>query len=207
MSVLGGRADPADKGCSGPGQPLAGTPAQFVHVCRGLRAPRRIVRQSRVSLYALSVRALDGAPVSLSQYAGQVTLVVNVASACGFTPQYAGLQALHEQLAPRGFSVLGFPCNDFGRQEPGAADEIRSFCDRTYRVTFPLFEKVVTRSGPTQSPVYAELSRELGKLPAWNFGKYLVGADGKVLAFFEPRVAPEDPTLRAAIETALSRGG
>jgi glutathione peroxidase len=160
-----------------------------------------------VSFYSLTTRSLEGAPVSLSEYAGRVTLVVNVASACGYTPQYAGLQALHERLKDRGFSVLGFPCNDFGRQEPGGAEEIRDFCERSFGVTFPLFEKVVTRSGPDQSPVYAELSRQIGKLPAWNFGKYLVDQQGKVVAFFEPRVAPEDPTLRAAIETALSHSG
>jgi glutathione peroxidase len=150
---------------------------------------------------------LEGGPVALSEYAGRVTLVVNVASACGYTPQYAGLQALHERLKDRGFAVLGFPCNDFGRQEPGGADEIRDFCERSFGVTFPLFEKVVTRSGPDQSPVYAELSGQIGKLPAWNFGKYLVDQQGKVLAFFEPRVAPEDPILQSAIETALSRSG
>lgn len=159
----------------------------------------------RVSLYALSTRALDGTPVSLSEYAGKVTLFVNVASACGYTPQYAGLQALHDKLKGRGFAVLGFPCNDFGKQEPGTADEIRSFCDRTYGVTFPLFEKVVTRAGDGQSPIYAELSRESGKLPAWNFAKYLVGPNGKVLAFFEPKVAPDDAALRGAIETALTK--
>lgn len=160
-----------------------------------------------VSFYSLKTKSLDGAPASLAEYAGKVTLVVNVASACGYTPQYAGLQALHEQLKARGFSVLGFPCNDFGRQEPGTADEIRGFCDRTFGVSFPLFEKVVTRKGPDQSPVYAELASQSGKLPAWNFAKYLVDQQGKVLAFFEPRVAPDDPALRSAIETALSRSG
>jgi glutathione peroxidase len=160
-----------------------------------------------VSLYSLSVRALDGSPASLSAYSGQVTLVVNVASECGFTPQYRGLQSLHERFKARGFSVLGFPSNDFGRQEPGSAQQIRAFCDRTYGVTFPLFEKVVTRSGPEQSPVYAELARESGELPAWNFAKYLVGKDGKVVAFFEPKVKPEDAQLVAAIETALTRTG
>lgn len=160
-----------------------------------------------MSFYSLATRSLEGSPVALSEYAGKVTLVVNVASACGYTPQYTGLQALHDQLKDRGFAVLGFPCNDFGRQEPGGPEEIRDFCERSFGVSFPLFEKVVTRSGPDQSPVYAELSRQSGKLPAWNFGKYLVDRQGKVLAFFEPRVAPEDATLRAAIETALSRSG
>lgn len=160
-----------------------------------------------VSFYSQTTKSLDGAPASLAEYTGKVTLVVNVASACGYTPQYAGLQALHEQLKARGFSVLGFPCNDFGRQEPGTAEEIRGFCDRTFGVSFPLFEKVVTRKGPDQSPLYAELASQSGKLPAWNFAKYLVDQQGKVLAFFEPRVAPDDPALRSAIETALSRSG
>ena len=160
-----------------------------------------------VTLHSLSARALDGSEVSLADYSGRVTLLVNVASACGFTPQYAGLQRLHDRLKDRGFAVLGFPSNDFGRQEPGSAEEIRGFCDRTYGVTFPLFAKVVTRSGPQQSPVYAELERQLGKLPAWNFGKYLIGKDGRALAFFEPKVDPEDPRLVGAIETALNHTG
>ena len=160
-----------------------------------------------MSLYSLSTRALDGAPVALSEFAGKVTLVVNVASACGSTPQYAGLQALHQELQGRGFAVLGFPSNDFGKQEPGSPEEIREFCDSRYHVTFPLFEKVVTKAKPEQSPVYAELSRESGKLPSWNFGKYLVGRDGKVIRFFETKVQPEDPALRAAIETALTQTG
>jgi glutathione peroxidase len=158
-----------------------------------------------VSLYSLSTHTLDGKPISLSELSGKVSLVVNVASACGKTPQYAGLQALHTELGPRGFSVLGFPCNDFGRQEPGSAEEIAAFCDRKYSVTFPLFEKVVVKAGAAQSPIYAELARATGKLPAWNFGKYLVGRDGAVLAFFDPNVEPADPTLRSAIETALSQ--
>jgi glutathione peroxidase len=160
-----------------------------------------------VSLYSLSTRSLGGAPASLDQFAGKVTLVVNVASECGHTPQYAGLQALHEQLGKRGFSVLGFPCNDFGRQEPGSAQQSQAFCERNYGVTFPLFEKVVTRAGPELSQIYAELQRESGKLPAWNFAKYLVGKSGKVLGFFEPRVSPDDAGLRHAIETALSEPG
>jgi len=161
----------------------------------------------RVSLYSLSTRALNGAPYSLSELAGKVTLAVNVASACGHTPQYAGLQALHDELKARGFSVLGFPCNDFGRQEAGSAEEIATFCERNYGVTFPMFEKLVVKAGPEQSAIYAELSRTSGKLPNWNFGKYLVGRDGEVLEYFEPKVAPSSPALRAAIETALSRTG
>lgn len=160
-----------------------------------------------VNFYSLSTRALDGAPVSLTEYSGKVALVVNVASACGYTPQYAGLQSLYEKLKDRGLIVLGFPSNDFGAQEPGGPQEIRDFCDRTYGVTFPLFEKVVTRAGADQSPIYAALQEASGKLPAWNFAKYLVGRDGAVLGFYEPRVAPDDSVLRGAIETALTRPG
>ncbi|HYP86598.1 MAG TPA: glutathione peroxidase [Polyangiaceae bacterium] len=160
-----------------------------------------------MSLYSLSSRALRGAPFSLSELAGKVTLVVNVASACGYTPQYAALQALHDELKGQGFSVLGFPSNDFGGQEPGSAEEIATFCERNYGVSFPLFEKVGVKPGAQQSPIYAELSRQSGKLPNWNFGKYLVGRDGQVIEYFEPKVSPSSPVLRAAIETALSRTG
>jgi glutathione peroxidase len=158
-----------------------------------------------VSIYSLSTRALNGAPFALSSLSGKVTLAVNVASECGYTPQYAGLQALHDELKGRGFSVLGFPCNDFGRQEPGGPEQIASFCERNYGVTFPLFEKVVVKAGPDQSPIYAELSRATGKLPAWNFGKYVIGRDGEVTAYFEPKVAPNAAELRGAIEAALAR--
>jgi glutathione peroxidase len=157
-----------------------------------------------VSIYSLTTRTLAGAPISLADYAGKVCLFVNVASACGYTPQYAGLQALHDKLKDRGFSVLGFPCNDFGAQESGSPEEIEQFCSTTYSVSFPLFEKVVVKAGPEQSPIYAALSRDAGKLPAWNFGKYLVNRDGKVLAFYEPKVAPDDAGLRGALETALA---
>jgi glutathione peroxidase len=143
----------------------------------------------------------------LSQLRGKVTLAVNVASACGNTPQYAGLQALYDELKDRGFAVLGFPCNDFGRQESGSAEAIATFCERNYGVGFPMFEKLVVKAGPEQSPIYAELSRASGKLPNWNFGKYVIGRDGEVIAYFEPKVAPTDPKLRSVIETALSATG
>lgn len=155
------------------------------------------------SLYALEVTTLQGAKTPLSQYAGKVTLVVNVASQCGYTPQYAGLQKLHDELKGRGFSVLGFPSNDFGGQEPGSAEEIQAFCKKNYGVSFPMFSKVVTKAGQEQSPVYAYLGKG-GQLPAWNFSKYVVGKDGKVVAFFPSQVAPEDPALRAAIAKALA---
>jgi len=156
------------------------------------------------SLYDLNVTTLDGRPADLSVYKGKVTLVVNVASQCGFTPQYAGLETLYRDLAPAGFAILGFPSNDFGGQEPGTAEEIGRFCQKNYGVTFPMFAKVVTRAGPEQSPVYAFLG-ESGSLPQWNFSKYVVDKNGKVEAFFPSRVAPDAPELRAAIEKALAR--
>src|SRR5512138_3542279 len=109
------------------------------------------------SFYSLKTTTLENEPADLAQYAGKVTLVVNVASQCGFTPQYKGLEALHEELAPKGFSVLGFPSNDFGGQEPGEAQEIRSFCQKNYGVSFPMFSKLVTKAGQQQSPIYAFL--------------------------------------------------
>jgi glutathione peroxidase len=156
------------------------------------------------SFYALKTTTLDGKPADLAQFAGKVTLVVNVASQCGFTPQYKGLEALQKELSPKGFSVLGFPSNDFGEQEPGSPEEIRSFCRKNYGVTFPMFAKLVTKAGPQQSPIYALLGSG-GKLPSWNFAKYVVGKDGKVIAFFASNVAPEAKELRDAIDAALAR--
>ena len=156
------------------------------------------------SLYSLQTSTLQGAPADLGQYKGKVTLVVNVASQCGFTPQYSGLEKLHEELSSRGFAVLGFPSNDFGAQEPGSSEEIASFCKKNYGVTFPMFSKLVTKAGPDQSPIYSYLGQG-GQLPAWNFSKYLVGRDGKVIAFYPSKIAPESKELREAIEAALSK--
>lgn len=154
------------------------------------------------SFYSLKTKTLQGKPADLSQYKGKVTLVVNVASQCGFTPQYAGLEKLHEDMKGKSFEVLGFPSNDFGAQEPGSPEEIATFCKKNYGVTFPLFEKVVTKAGPDQSPIYTFLGQG-GSLPAWNFSKYLVGKDGKVVQFFPSKVAPDSEELRAAIDKAL----
>ncbi len=154
------------------------------------------------SFYELKTQTLLGKPADLGDYRGRVTLVVNVASYCGYTPQYKGLEALHRELKDKGFAVLGFPSNDFGEQEPGTAEEIATFCKRTYDVTFPMFSKVVTKAGRDQSPVYSYLGAT-GHLPAWNFAKYLVGKDGRVRAFFPSDVTPEDPALRRAIADAL----
>jgi glutathione peroxidase len=156
------------------------------------------------SFYDLKTAYLDGKPADLSIFRGKVTLVVNVASKCGFTPQYEGLEKLNRELSGKGFAVLGFPSNDFGQQEPGTAQEIAQFCKLTYDVTFPMFAKVVTRSGPDQSPVYKLLGSS-GHLPAWNFSKYVVGKDGQILAFFPSEVTPESAELRGAIMKALAR--
>ena len=155
------------------------------------------------SLYSLKTTTLDGKPADLAQYKGKVVLVVNVASQCGLTPQYAGLQKLYDEYKDKNFAILGFPSNDFGQQEPGSAEEIQTFCKKNYGVTFPMFSKVVTKAGPEQSPVYAFLGQE-GHLPAWNFSKYLVGKDGKVIAFFPSKVTPESKELRDQIEAALA---
>lgn len=155
------------------------------------------------NLYALQAPALDGKTVDLGQYRGKVALVVNVASECGFTPQYAGLEKLSKDYAAKGLVVLGFPSNEFGGQEPGTAADIQSFCTTKYGVTFPLFAKVETKKGAGQSPVYAYLTSAADAEPNWNFCKYLVGKDGKVLKFWKSRTAPDSAELLAAIDAAL----
>jgi glutathione peroxidase len=155
------------------------------------------------SFYDLKTRTLDGKPADLGTYKGKVSLVVNVASKCGYTPQYEGLEKLHKDMKGKDFNVLGFPSNDFGNQEPGTAEEIITFCKATYGVTFPMFEKVVTKKGDGQSPIYTYLGTS-GNLPAWNFCKYVIDRDGKIVAFFPSKVTPDAPELRAAIDKALA---
>ena len=155
------------------------------------------------SFYDLKTNTLEGKPADLAAYRGKVSLVVNVASKCGFTPQYEGLEKLQKEMHGKNFNVLGFPSNDFGGQEPGTAQEIEQFCKLTYGVTFPMFEKVVTKAGPAQSPIYSFLGAS-GNLPAWNFSKYVVDKEGKVIAFFPSKVTPDSPELRAAIDKALA---
>jgi glutathione peroxidase len=154
-----------------------------------------------MSFYDLTATTLDGTPKHLSDYKGKVLLVVNTASECGFTPQYAGLEQLYERYKDKGMVVLGFPSNDFGGQEPGSSAEIKTFCEKTYHVTFPLFAKVKTK-GEGQSPVYKFLAAGSGE-PKWNFHKYVVGTDGKVSAAFPSAVKPDSPELKAAIDAAL----
>lgn len=147
-------------------------------------------------------RLQDEAPQNLCQYAGKVVLVVNTASYCGFTYQYEGLEALQSSYQARGLVVLGFPSNDFGRQEPGSSKQIADFCFNTYGVRFPMFSKSVV-SGAQRNPLYAALFKATGTAPAWNFHKYLVDATGKVTASFPGAVEPQDPQLVRAIEAAL----
>jgi glutathione peroxidase len=154
------------------------------------------------SLYDLEARTLDGEPADLGRHRGRVALVVNVASRCGFTPQYEALEALYRELSPRGLVVLGFPSNDFLNQEPGAAAEIREFCTTRFDISFPLFEKVSVK-GRDQHPVYRFLTRQLDA-PSWNFTKYLVDRRGRPRYRFGPRVEPGTPQLRRQLERLLA---
>lgn len=156
-----------------------------------------------MSFHELSAKTIDLKDQPLSAYKGQVLLVVNTASECGNTPQYADLEKLHQKLKPRGFSVLGFPANDFGAQEPGSEADIKKFCSLKYKVTFPMFAKVKTK-GEGQSPVYQFLTAKHGE-PKWNFHKYLVGKDGHVVAAFAAKTPPDDPAIVAAIDAALKK--
>ena len=165
--------------------------------------PAKAAGGGAVSFYDLKTKTLTGKPADLGMYRGKVSLVVNVASKCGFTPQYEGLENLQREMKGKEFNVLGFPSNDFGQQEPGTAEEIQTFCKLTYDVTFPMFEKVVTKAGADQSPIYTLLGR-FGRLPAWNFSKYVVDKTGHVVAFFPSEVTPEAPELRSAIAKAMS---
>jgi glutathione peroxidase len=160
-----------------------------------------------MTIYDIPVHTLDGEASSLAPYAGKTVLVVNVASKCGLTPQYEGLEQLQKTYEGRSFSVVGFPCNQFAGQEPGTAEEIQTFCSTTYGVTFPLFEKIDV-NGEDQSPIYAELNKTAdaegysGDI-RWNFEKFLIAPDASVQRF-SPTVTPEDPILVGAIEAALS---
>ena len=161
-----------------------------------------------MSLHETPIARLDGTPATLGEITGgRPALLVNVASKCGLTPQYTGLEDLHEKYAPRGFTVVGLPCNQFGGQEPGSPDEIAEFCSATYGVTFPMTEKVEV-NGEGRHPLYSELTQaadEQGRTGdiAWNFEKFVLDADGRVVARFNPSVEPDDARLVEAVESAL----
>lgn len=149
-------------------------------------------------------RLQDGALQDLCRFAGQVVLIVNTASYCGYTQQYEGLEALHKRYSGRGLVVLGFPSNDFGQQEPGSAKQIADLCFNTYGVAFPMFAKTVV-VGPGADPLFAELARASGSPPKWNFHKWLVGRDGRIIAAYPSAVAPLDPVLIRDVERSVAR--
>ena len=160
-----------------------------------------------MSIYATSISTLDGQPNALANAAGKVTLVVNVASKCGLTPQYTGLEALHAKYAGQGFSVVGVPCNQFMGQEPGSPEEIATFCSTTYGVTFPLLEKIDV-NGDNQHALYQQLNAVADAEGVngdirWNFEKFLVSGSGEILGRFSPMITPDDPALVSAIESHL----
>jgi glutathione peroxidase len=165
------------------------------------------VEEGIVSLYDIPLQTLAGEPTSLADQRGKALLIVNVASKCGLTPQYTALEQLQQRYADRGFSVIGVPCNQFGGQEPGTADEIRTFCSTTYGVTFPMLAKTDV-NGPDRHPLYTELTAvpdadgEAGDIQ-WNFEKFLVDPAGDVVARFRPRTTPDDEVVTKAIEAAL----
>ena len=160
------------------------------------------------TIHDFESKTIDGKTQKLSAYKGKVLLVVNVASKCGLTPQYKGLKALYEEKKSQGFAVLGFPCNQFGGQEPGSDADVAAFCSTKYAVSFPLFSKLDV-NGAGRAPLYAWLTAEKTKPDGpgdigWNFAKFVVGKDGRVKARFSPRVEPSDAALRKAIDAALA---
>ncbi len=177
---------------------------KFIALLTGLLLTTTLMAES--PLLEIPLKDIDGKDTSLKAYQGKVLLVVNVASKCGFTPQYKGLEALQKKFNAQGFTVLGFPCNDFGSQEPGTNVQIKEFCAATYAVSFPLFDKVHVK-GAEQHPLYAALTGKASPFPGdvgWNFGKFLIGKDGKILARFDSKVSPESAELIAAVEKALA---
>jgi glutathione peroxidase len=158
------------------------------------------------SIYDIPVKDIDGKDTTLAAYKGKVVLIVNVASHCGYTPQYKNLEAVHKKFKDQGFVVLGFPCNQFGGQEPGTNEEIKQFCTSKYDVTFPLFDKIEV-NGANRHPLYVALAGEASPFPGnikWNFTKFLIGRDGKILNRFDSKVTPDSPESTAAIEAALA---
>jgi glutathione peroxidase len=155
------------------------------------------------SLYDFTLKSIDGAPSPLGAYRGKVLLLVNVASKCGFTPQYTELEAIYEKYKDKGLVVVGFPANNFMAQEPGTDQEIKTFCTRKYNVTFPMYSKISVK-GTDIAPLYQYLTTAKGGDIKWNFTKFLVGKDGQILARFEPAVKPDSPDVVAALEKALA---
>ena len=171
-----------------------------------LFAASTVLGAETAPLASIPLKDIDGKPASLKDYAGKVVLIVNVASKCGNTPQYKDLQAAYSKYKDQGLVVLGFPCNDFGAQEPGTNEEVKTFCTSKYDVTFPMFDKLHVK-GPEQHPLYAALTGKDGPFPGdvkWNFGKFLIGRDGKAIKRIEPKVKVNEPDVVSAIEAALA---
>ncbi len=164
-----------------------------------------LLAQTKPSLYEIPLKDINDKNTSLKGHKGEVLLIVNVASQCGFTPQYKALEAIHRKYKDKGFTVLGFPCNDFGSQEPGTVEEIKKFCSEKYDVTFPLFAKLHVK-GAEQHPLYAALTGKDSPFPGdikWNFGKFLIGKDGRILKRFESQTKPDAPEVIETLEAAL----
>jgi glutathione peroxidase len=181
-------------------------PMKIITILLALMVAQIVSAQTNTSLYDIPLKDIDGKDTSLKAYQGKVLLVVNVASKCGFTPQYESLEAIQKKYEAKGFTVVGFPCNDFGAQEPGTADEIKRFCSSKYSVTFPLFEKLHVK-GPEQHPLYAALTGKQSPFPGdikWNFGKFVIGKDGKILKRFDSQMKPDSQPVTSAIESALA---
>jgi glutathione peroxidase len=158
------------------------------------------------SIHEIAVKDIDGKDTTLGAYKGKVLLIVNVASQCGYTPQYQGLETIYEKYKGKGFVVLGFPCNQFGKQEPGTNEEIKQFCSSKYNVTFPMFDKIEV-NGEKRHPLYVALAGDQSPYPGnikWNFSKFLIGRDGKIIKRFDSKAAPESPEVIAAIDAALA---
>ncbi len=161
------------------------------------------------SIYDFTMKSIDGQPVSLKSYSGKVVMVVNVASKCGFTPQYTGLEALYEKYKDRGFVIVGVPANNFAQQEPGTNEEIKKFCSNKYNVTFPMMSKVSVL-GDDETPLYRFLTDksanpQVGGDIKWNFTKFLFDRNGKPVARFEPAIKPDSPEVQTAVESALGK--
>lgn len=158
------------------------------------------------NIHDIAVRDIDGKQTTLAAYKGKAVLIVNVASRCGYTKQYTGLEAIHQKYKDKGFVVLGFPCNQFGGQEPGTNEQIKEFCSSKFNVTFPLFDKIEV-NGANRHPLYVELAGEDSPFPGdikWNFNKFLIGKDGRILKRFDSAVAPESEEMIKAIDAALA---
>jgi glutathione peroxidase len=156
------------------------------------------------NVHEFTLNDIDGKPVPLAEYKGKVVLIVNVASKCGFTPQYTGLEALYEKYKDQGFVIVGVPANNFGSQEPGTNEEIKTFCSRKYNVSFPMMSKVSVK-GDDITPLYKYLTTAKGGDVKWNFTKFLIGKDGEIAGRFESAVKPDDPALTGAVESALKQ--